>query len=299
MLAPSLSTRASAIADVVGLVVLVAVSCGIGLGMPHSKRYIFGMDTASSATELMQWNSLYAHPHREEEMPVWLLLCLCAVLLVIVVLTMWARVSKRATLRVWLALTVGVVAALAVNFGATNGVKRAVGRPRPDFLWRCDYDATTHTCAGDEKVIEEGYKSFPSGHSSFASVSAMLFSLLMGTLLSKTALRSAPMMRALITMALPALFALFFVTQRVTSHWHHPSDVIAGAAIGCMSAYAGFLAWRNFCLQWLPSPAVHALGLHQGKRHHSQQQVHDVHDPELAVSYSTDSPETADPRFMV
>ncbi|XP_038996459.1 putative lipid phosphate phosphatase 3, chloroplastic isoform X3 [Hibiscus syriacus] len=69
----------------------------------------------------------------------------------------------------------GLLFSVLVTAVLTDSIKNAVGRPRPDFFWRCfpdgkdAYDKWGNViCHGNKNVIKEGHKSFPSGHTSWS-----------------------------------------------------------------------------------------------------------------------------------
>lgn len=71
----------------------------------------------------------------------------------------------------------GLLVALMLTSFLTDVVKNAVGRPRPDLLSRCKPSrgtkdnvlvAWTVCTESNQHILQEGWRSFPSGHSSFA-----------------------------------------------------------------------------------------------------------------------------------
>ncbi|KAG8047120.1 hypothetical protein GUJ93_ZPchr0008g11795 [Zizania palustris] len=77
----------------------------------------------------------------------------------------------------------GILYSVLITAVITDAIKNGVGRPRPDFYWRCfpdgkpNFDNVTGdvTCHGERTVIKEGYKSFPSGHSSGLTVASFCY----------------------------------------------------------------------------------------------------------------------------
>ncbi|KAL1747844.1 phosphatidic acid phosphatase type 2/haloperoxidase [Schizophyllum fasciatum] len=148
--------------------------------------------------------------------------------------------------------------ALAASRGwtasVTEFVKHLVGRLRPDFLYRCQWDAATASCTGKLATIEEGRKSFPSGHSSTAFSGMMLLTLwIAGQTGAWCFSGSAPasivpsrMLRFLLAM-IPLIWATWVAISRLEDYRHHKEDVIVGSLLG-----AGF-ATISYLMYW-PSP---------------------------------------------
>ena len=131
----------------------------------------------------------------------------------------------------------------------TDVLKNAVGRPRPDFLARCIPDtskirspdnpslsyglSTVDICTQpDKSVIDEGYRSFPSGHSSLAFCSMAFTSFFIGGKI-KVFDQLGHSYKSIVVF-LPLLGASLIAASRVSDYWHHPEDVIAGASWGLL-----------------------------------------------------------------
>lgn len=111
-----------------------------------------------------------------------------------------------------------------------------VGHLRPDFLARCLPEVTLAgkvICKQASKYfVEEGRRSFPSGHAStsFAGLSFMAL-FLAGQL---RIYDGKAMALKLITCATPIILATVVSISRVIDYRHHWTDVTAGGALGLL-----------------------------------------------------------------
>ncbi|KAL5726579.1 hypothetical protein ACHQM5_009612 [Ranunculus cassubicifolius] len=147
----------------------------------------------------------------------------------------------------------GLLFAVLVTGVLTDAIKDAVGRPRPDFFWRCFPDGkdvydpitTDVMCTGDKKVIKEGHKSFPSGHTSWSFAGLVFVAWYMAGKIRVFDRRGH--VGKLCIIFLPLLIAALVGVSRVDDYWHHWQDVFAGALIGTTVA--------SMCyLQFFPPP---------------------------------------------
>ncbi|WFD30676.1 hypothetical protein MSPP1_001698 [Malassezia sp. CBS 17886] len=204
-------------------------------------------------------------------------------------------VMKRPFPRLGVGL-LGLLLALLLNAAVTNTVKVWIGRPRPDFLSRCRPDmsmapptdtgafqsqlVTDAVCMADHTSVQfqDGFKSFPSGHSSMAFAGLTYLALFMHAALTHCAARlwayaeepyvalragdeereetpadsasprpsTAPPL-LLASMALPLLplmAAVYVASSRVMDYRHHPTDVVAGTILGALIAVSVFRVYH-------------------------------------------------------
>ncbi|KAL0015365.1 hypothetical protein SO802_002434 [Lithocarpus litseifolius] len=151
----------------------------------------------------------------------------------------------------------GLLFSVLVTAVITDAIKDAVGRPRPDFFWRCFpdgkdvYDTLGNVvCHGDKIVIKEGHKSFPSGHTSWSFACLGFLSLYLSGKIKVFDRRGH--VAKLCLVFLPLLVASLVGVSRVDDYRHHWQDVFAGGLLG--------LTVATFCyLQFFPPP-YHAEG---------------------------------------
>jgi diacylglycerol diphosphate phosphatase/phosphatidate phosphatase len=143
----------------------------------------------------------------------------------------------------------GLLFAVLITAVITDSIKDAVGRPRPDFFWRCfpdgkgNYDSVTGNviCHGDRKVIKEGHKSFPSGHTSWSFAGLGYLSLYLAAKINIFDRQGHASKLCIIFF--PLLAAALIGISRVDDYWHHWQDVFAGGLIGLTIAT---LCYRQF-----------------------------------------------------
>lgn len=146
----------------------------------------------------------------------------------------------------------GLLYAVFITGVITDVLKLASGQPRPNFFWRCfpdgkdSYDIWGNVvCHGEDSLIKEGHKSFPSGHASWSFAGLAFLSMYLSGKIK--AFDCKGRIAKLCIVFLPLLIASLVAISRVSDYWHHWQDVFAGSLIGLVIA--------AFCyLQFFPPP---------------------------------------------
>ncbi|BGO92312.1 hypothetical protein NBRC10512_007716 [Rhodotorula toruloides] len=140
----------------------------------------------------------------------------------------------------------GLLLSVSLTTVFTQVVKVTVGRPRPDLIDRCQPvgGASNHPVYGlatvalctvqTGHIIDDGFKSFPSGHSSFAWAGLGYFALYLAGKMHLFDQRGHTI-KSWIAIT-PPIGATLIAVSRTMDYRHHATDVIAGGILGALIA---------------------------------------------------------------
>ncbi|KAF2755215.1 PAP2-domain-containing protein [Pseudovirgaria hyperparasitica] len=143
----------------------------------------------------------------------------------------------------------GLALAVGAAFTITGALKNAIGKPRPDLIDRCKPLVTedpgplllsnyTICTQEDQYIFRDGFKSFPSGHSS--SAFAGLFYLSIYLAAKMHVLDSKGEVWKTFIVMVPTLAAALIAGSRIMDARHHPFDVITGSLLGMLTAWGSY-----------------------------------------------------------
>ncbi|KAL7546656.1 hypothetical protein ACHAWF_009991 [Thalassiosira exigua] len=141
-----------------------------------------------------------------------------------------------------------LLVALGISELVTQVFKFYVGRLRPNFYGMCGFDKTTLQCMNGDEMEMEARMSFPSGHSSFSFCGLLCVVLFflgrVGLGRNVSSMISSGRGRLMTAFSFtPMLLSFWCATSRLVDNWHHPSDIIAGAMLGAVSACVSYHIW--------------------------------------------------------
>ncbi|PGH33901.1 hypothetical protein GX50_03301 [[Emmonsia] crescens] len=177
-----------------------------------------------------------------ERVPV-LLSIIYAGVVPLIIIIVWAVMVRQESHFVHVSV-LGFLATLALTSFLTDIIKNAVGRPRPDFLSRCNPAkgtpahklVTIDVCGVPESHrLHEGWRSFPSGHSSFAFAGLGYLAIFLAGQLHVFQPRTG-LARFLFSLS-PLLGALMIAMSRLADYRHDVYDVTVGSLLGLSVAY--------------------------------------------------------------
>jgi diacylglycerol diphosphate phosphatase/phosphatidate phosphatase len=157
---------------------------------------------------------------------------------------------RKRNLRYHTMSVLGLLLGVSLTYLITSILKVSVGKLRPDFKDRCkpsdvpstdDKFGTILNCTGDKKIINEGRKSFPSGHTSSSFAGFAYSSLYIGYQLRLF----SPHTFVLKTLffIIPWIIAILVAVTRIFDNKHHFSDIFSGAVIGIIFAFFSFFLY--------------------------------------------------------
>ncbi|KAL8934851.1 MAG: hypothetical protein Q9216_005704 [Gyalolechia sp. 2 TL-2023] len=144
----------------------------------------------------------------------------------------------------------GLLLSQGAAFVITGALKNATGKPRPDLIDRCQplagsadppvYGLSNYTICtqNDHKMLKDGFRSFPSGHSSSAFAGLFYLSIYLAAKMHVLDNRGEVWKTFIVL--IPTLGAALIAVSRIMDARHHPFDVISGSLLGTVVAWAAY-----------------------------------------------------------
>lgn len=195
-------------------------------------------------------------PENAIAVPVWLLTLISAGLPLLQFLAFSIFLPLTIKRRVWdfFAGILCLLGAMATQLLATVLLKNIIGLPRPDFIARCqpmfqNIPITRLSHVGictqpDWALVQEGFRTFPSGHLSTIFTGMTITSLNVAARLQTFDNRNNSF-KVFLTL-FPIFIAAFVASTRVSDNRHFLRDIIAGSILG---TFVG----ASFYFQYHPS----------------------------------------------
>lgn len=121
----------------------------------------------------------------------------------------------------------GLGLSLSSTMLVTNMIKNIIGRLRPDFLQRCNpiiesISVTKMICTGNSRLVTEGRKSFPSGHTSLSFASLGYISMFLAGQLQ--IFDGQGYVFKFVIVFTPLILAMVIGLSRIADYRHHWED---------------------------------------------------------------------------
>ena len=168
----------------------------------------------------------------------------------LITILLWTLVRQPSNAHKAHVTALGLIISLLLTALITDIIKNFVGRPRPDLISRCDPSPNTPqnelvtiaVCREtDPHKLQDGWRSFPSGHSSFSFAGLGWLALFFASQAHCVKARTS-LILILLCLA-PLLGAALIAISRLEDYRHDVGDVLVGSIIGCVVTYSN---WRRY-----------------------------------------------------
>ncbi|KIW15480.1 hypothetical protein PV08_05526 [Exophiala spinifera] len=164
----------------------------------------------------------------------------------LVLLVLWAAVARPGVHKAHVTM-VGLFWSVYLTVLITDIIKNAIGRPRPDLIARCqpktgtptDVLVTMAVCTQpDLELLLDGWRSFPSAHSSWAFSGLGYFSFFLAG--QRHIFRPRPDLASILIFLAPLICASLVAMSRLADYRHDVYDVSCGSFLGLVVAYTTY-----------------------------------------------------------